>query len=190
MLSRRAVVSGPVAARSVAALLAPTLGWERSVDVVGATVRRLRLDAEALGPDDIISVLEDLGHEPGIVGVTARFALSRSTTSRMNIVAAAPSSESSEPPPPPASTPPDSRAAAVLVTTLSVHEIVAQLAPMLGLDKTEAAIHTCVTRLGLPRDRLDHEQVERLLDDLARQEGLVGMTARFARGRVMARFNG
>jgi hypothetical protein len=182
--------SGTVPARSVVALFAPTVGWDRSVEAVAATIRRLRLDEGALGPRDVAAVLEDLAVEQGIVGVTARIVLSRSTHVRTEDSTPAPPSSTRPLPsirPPPAS---DTSPASVLVMTIGVHEVVAQLAPLLGVDKTEAAVNASQRKLGLPRERLDREQVGRLLDELGHQDGPVGMTVRFARGRVMARFGG
>jgi len=172
----------PAAIRGVAARLAPTLGWDRSVEVVLATARKLRCDESSLSGDDVQLILEDLSLEGGIVGVTARVALTRTGTSRSKIVAVVPQSTL----PPPSDSAP---ASAVLVTTIGLHEITAQLAPLLGADKADAALQASLRRLGLPRDRFDHEQTVRLLDDLGHQDGVVGMTVRFVRGRVLARFS-
>jgi len=171
----------PAAVRGVAARLVPTLGWERSVEVVLATVRKLRCDETNLSASDVQLILEDLSLEGGIVGVTARVALSRSGASRSNMSAVVPQSTM---PPPSESAP----ASAVLVTTIGLHEISAQLAPLLGADKAEAALQASLRRLSLPRDRFDQEQTVRLLDDLGHQDGVVGMTVRFVRGRILARF--
>ena len=183
MDSRGPVASGPGVTRAVASILAPALGWTRAQEVVAATLKRLVLDEATLQPDDVKVLLEDLALEEGMVGVSARVALSRSRGPRSD----GPASTRSIPPPP--SAPPDS-SSAVLVTTIGVHEVTAQLAPLLGGAKTEAALTAALRRLGLPRDRLDREQVGRLLDDLGHQDGVVGMTVRFARGRVLARFGG
>jgi hypothetical protein len=176
-------------ARSVVALLAPTVGWDRSEDAVAATLRRLHLDESALTPRDVAAVLDDLAVEQGIVGVTARVVLSRNGYMRAEDIPAPPSSteplSSGRVP-----SSPDSSPASVLVMTIGTHEVVAQLAPLLGFDKTEAAVNTAQRKLGLPRERLDREQVGRLLDELGHQDGPVGMTVRFARGRVMGRFGG
>jgi len=185
MVSQRTGGQGRVEARKVVALLAPMLGWERSEELVGAAVRRLRLDESALDPEHVVSILEDLSLEEGIVGVTARFMLSRGQGSARGDLP-----PSSKPPAPSIAPPPDSSSAAVLATTIGVHEVVAQLTPLLGADKTEAAVQAGLRRLGLPRERLDREQAGRLLDDLGHQDGVVGMTVRFARGRVLGRFGG
>jgi hypothetical protein len=170
--------SAPVAVRSVVAQLAPTLGWERSVEAVAATIRRLCLDEDTLTPRDVTAILEDLALEEGLVGVTARFALSKSVSR--------PQMPAMTIPPPSDSAP----ASSVLVTTIGLHEVASQLAPMLGADKTETALQASMRRLGLVKARLDREQATRLLDDLGHQDGVVGMTARFARARVLARFGG
>jgi hypothetical protein len=175
----------PRKSRSVAALLAPTVGWEKSQEAVAATVRRLGLDEDELEPDQVTRVLEDLSLEEGIVGVTARVLLtkvSKNSTSRPDM---APPSATVPPP----SVPSDDAPASVrLAATIGVHEVIGQLAPLLGADRAEAAIHATLRKLGLPRERIDHEQAVRLLDDLGHQDGLVGMTVRFARTRVLARF--
>jgi hypothetical protein len=182
-MTQRLEARGPVAVRTVISRLAPTLGWERSQEVVLATARKLRCDEGALSPEDVTAILEDLALEEGIVGVTARFALSRGggPSGRMAAVTTTTSI------PPPSDSAP---ASAVLVATIGVHEVAAQLTPLLGADKTEAALHASMRRLGLPRERLDREQAIRLLDDLGHQDGVVGMTVRFVRGRVLARFSG
>ncbi len=183
MSSRRPEAPGPVAVRSVVARLAQTLGWDRSEEVVLATTRKLRCDENALTPEDVTAILEDLALEEGIVGVTARFALSRRGGSH-------PRSPTVTPPPITTIPPPSDSApaSAVLVATLGLHEVSAQLAPLLGADKTEAALQASMRRLGLPH-RLDREQAIRLLDDLGHQDGVVGMTVRFVLGRVLARFS-
>lgn len=183
MSAQRSVATGPMTARAVAALLAPTAGWEKSEEAVGATLRRLGLGAAELTPAQVTEVLEDLAVEKGIVGVTARVVLSRNKASSPEMQAV-----SLRPPPP--SAPPDELAPASvrLAATIGVHEVVAQLAPLMGADKASAAVQAALLYLGLPRERLDPEQTSRLLDELGHQDGVVGMTARFARGRVMARF--
>jgi hypothetical protein len=174
--------SGSGTARAVAAKIAPMLGWERAIEVVNDAMRRLGLKDGTLTADDTTTILEDLTHEAGLVGVTARYALSRAGSpsgSRSDLQAMQP----------PSSRPaPDAGAAALLVATIGVHELLGQLAALMGEEKAEAVVQAALKRLALPRDRLDREQTTRLLDDLCRQEGHVGTTARFIRPRVMAKF--
>jgi len=115
--------------------------------------------------------------------VTARYALSRvggGSRSGMKAVSVPPSSGA----------PPDSSAAARLTATVPVHEVIAHLATMMGAEKSEATVLAALKRLDLPRERLDREQAGRMLDDLGRQEGLVGITVRFVRPKILARFGG
>lgn len=174
-------------ARAIAAQLAPTLGWDKSVEAVVGAVRRLGFKDGALGPAERQAILEDLALESGLVGVTARYALSRSGSSRsdMQAVTAPPSSSRAAMT---SSIPPESSASVRLAATVGVHEVIALLAPLMGADKAELAVYACLKRLGLPRERLDREQSARLCDELCRQEGHTGITARFVRPRMLAWF--
>lgn len=195
--------AGAGTVRALATQLAQTLGWDKSVEVVADAARRLGFKDGELGPDERRAILEDLSLEPGIVGVTARYIVSRTATSRSDrhtitippssprpsLIAPPPSSEPRGPTPSSVpSIPPDSSAAVVLSETIGVHEVVSQLVPLMGSDKADTVVKTALRRLALPRERLDREQVTRLFDDLGRQEGHTGITARFVRSRVMAKF--
>src|SRR5262245_62845439 len=127
--------SGSGTVRIVAAALAATLGWEKSVEVVTDAIRRLGIADGAIGPDERKAILEDLALERGIVGVTARYALSRSGVSRadMHAVTIPPSS-------PRPSAPPDSSASALLAATAGVHEVLASLSTVLGQDKGDPVV--------------------------------------------------
>jgi hypothetical protein len=182
MAVRRAGGSEPVKARAVVALLAPTVGWEKSEDAVASSIRRLGLDEGHLGPDQVRQVLEDLSVEQGMVGVTARVVLTRKSPSRNDIPIVTIPPSSSNPPPD------DAPASVRLVGTIGLHEVKSQLAPLLGADKADSALGDAVRRQALPRERLDREQAARLLDDLGHQDGVVGMAARFVRPRVLALF--
>src|SRR5690349_1156527 len=74
--------AGAGTTRAVAALLAHVLGWDKSAEVVAGAARRLGFKDGSIGPDERQAILEDLSMEMGIVGVTARYALSRVGVSR------------------------------------------------------------------------------------------------------------
>src|SRR5580693_5784697 len=102
MDSRRSDVYGQGVTRAVVGHLAPSLGWTRSHEVVAATLKRLCLDEATLQSEDVFAILEDLSLEEGMVGVTARIALSRIAPGRPDGPI---STRSFPPPPPPSSTP-------------------------------------------------------------------------------------
>jgi hypothetical protein len=158
------------------------LGWDRSVEVVTAAMRRLGLDEAAASTADCRVILEDLALEPGLVGVSARYALSRTSRSDVPPATAPPS-----PPRVTPSVPPPDSASARLAQTMAVHELVAQLAPLLGDDRSASVVEGLLKRLGLPRERLDRAELTRLLDELARQGGHLGSTGRFVRPRILAK---
>ena len=58
-------------------LLAPTLGNEKSTELVEEAARQLGLTMTRLGREDALRILEVLTAAKGIVGVAARFAKSR-----------------------------------------------------------------------------------------------------------------
>jgi hypothetical protein len=67
-------------------------------------------------------------------------------------------------------------------------QIVNLLAPTLGEEKSEEVVLAALTRRQLPLDTLDQKQALTLLEDLAAQHGLVGVTARFAKARLILLF--
>jgi hypothetical protein len=84
--SPEAPASEPVAPSSAArrlprselvALLAHSLGRERSEELITAAARKLRIDAAAFNRDEALRILAELAATPGVVGVTAKFAKAR-----------------------------------------------------------------------------------------------------------------
>jgi len=171
-----------VSIRSIADLLAPTLGWEKSAELVTDACQRLGLAGATLSVEQAMALLDDLAAAPGLVGVTARFARSRAKFKVASIA------------PPPREAPPPSRAPMSGATPRSsqrpvpVRELIDLLAPTIGVEKSEEAIRDGLRRLNLPEDMLDKAQAMRLFDDLAATSGLVGVTARFAKSRLLLRF--
>lgn len=58
------------------------------------------------------------------------------------------------------------------------------LSPSLGQKKAEALIHEAADALGLRSDMLARQDALRIMEKIADQPGLVGVTARFAKSRV------
>jgi len=136
------------------------------------------------------SILDDLSLRTGIVGITARFARSRmdragtfGTPKDPPSSSRSPAEFSDSPPssrvqPPPLSAEPP----------LPLRELAPPLAHAMGQEKSYEALVSGARRVGLPEDRLDRSQASRLFEDLARQDGLVGITASFAKARLFLKF--
>jgi hypothetical protein len=172
-------------------LLAPTLGWEKSAEVVGAALARLGLPQGVIAPAEAFSVLDALAQTPGMVGIAARFARTRVDVPRVSTTR--PRIDRSALPVPDPATPPSSRdvpSSRVNGTqkTLAAHEIAALFAGAMGKEKGEEVVLGAARRLGLPVTELDKAQALLLLDDLAAEPGIVGLCARFAKARLILRF--
>lgn len=76
-LTAQAPKGGPLARAELAALLAPTLGQEKSDDMVLETLQKLKLPLDAMSTADGLAVLEELAKSSGIVGIASRFAKAR-----------------------------------------------------------------------------------------------------------------
>jgi hypothetical protein len=58
-------------------MLSPSIGLEKAQECVSDAIRELALSPLGLTRADALAILEILAQEPGIIGVTARFAKSR-----------------------------------------------------------------------------------------------------------------
>jgi hypothetical protein len=63
--------------REIARLLAAGIGMEKAEASVNAAMDALKLEPSSLTRAQALAVLEHVAAEPGVVGVTARFAKSR-----------------------------------------------------------------------------------------------------------------
>lgn len=66
-----------IAEATLSGLLASALGEERAEQAVRRHLVSLEISHRELSPAEAISVLRAIGEEPGLVGITARFAASR-----------------------------------------------------------------------------------------------------------------
>ena len=157
-------------------LLSPTLGAEKSADVVFTAARRLGLAEDGLTGAQAIAILEELSRVTGIVGVTARFAKQRTDFSRFAGVPR----RSTLPPPLPSSRPPPHRVA--------VSDLAGLLAHTVGQEKSEDAIAAVASRLGFCADTLARPEAIAVFEELSKQPGIIGITARFTKNRIGAKF--
>jgi hypothetical protein len=153
-------------------LLSPTLGEERSREVVRGALVTLDLSETTLSTDDAVRVLELLGQSAGIIGSVARFAKVRLELSE----------EQTEAPISAGSTPSGRGSHAF---TTSAAELAALLAPNVGQEKSEEIVKETLRRKSLPPDQLLlHEGLE-VLEHVAAAKGVLGVAARFAKARLI-----
>ena len=180
-------VSGRIPLLELVALLAPTLGQEKSHEVVEDIARVLGIVGDPIEPAVAVRLLDAMGKETGMVGVAARFALQR-FESRPGA-----SEKADDPDDAPASSGPRRvgvvRHLSVPKRTVERYRLVALLAPTLGQEKAEEVVLGSLRVLGLPEDRLDQRQALSILEQLAAVPGLVGVTARFAKARLILLFS-
>lgn len=155
-------------------LLASALGQEKSEEILLATARTLGFAPPYFSANEVRALFATLSKAEGLIGVVARFAVSRGdvdalvekamTQSTRNPRVTAPSS-------------PKMRIAAV--------DLLPLLAPALGTEKARDAVTTSALRHRFDPQSLTRDQALAVLDDLANTEGIVGVVARFAKARFL-----
>lgn len=64
------------------------------------------------------------------------------------------------------------------------HAIVTALARSLGQEQANLLVKTHAQTLGFSADTMTREQAFKLLEEIANQPGIVGITGRFAKARI------
>lgn len=168
-------------------MLAASLGWEKSAEVVDAAVLRLNYPPVLITPEQASEVLAELAKRRGMVGVSARFA-----RSRMGLPGPSPASTGRTPRPVEATSndvaPASSRRH--MARSMMVSELVELLAGPVGYERAEEAVLDALRRLRLPLRALARNQTLAVLDDLASRTGPVAVSARFAKARAILFFGG
>jgi hypothetical protein len=186
-------------ARDVAALLASTLGWEKSEELVATIAHAAGFDPSALTPDDAVVILDMLSRQQGLVGVAARFARSRADTlrrARVRSLSPAPAQTGLPPEPTPVSgiqrTPSSPHQSAswshLAPKRLPLAELVSLIAPTIGQEKANETIAFAIRVKGIQDDKLTQEQALAVFEVLSQHDGIVGVTARFAKARLVLRY--
>lgn len=155
-------------------LLASALGQEKSEEVVAATSRTLGFGGPSYSATEIRSLFDAVSKADGLIGVVARFAVSRGDVDALVEKALSASTRN-----------PRTRE----TTSGSVHiaaiDLLPLLAPALGTEKARDAVTTGAQRLRFDPQSLSREQALAVLDDLAHSDGIVGVVARFAKARFL-----
>lgn len=71
---------------------------------------------------------------------------------------------------------------------VTLEELQSALQSALGQQRAHTAIHDAARRLGIAGPGLTREQALELLGAVAETDGLVGISARFARSRLLTRW--
>ena len=151
----------------VVALLAPTLGKEKARETVQQAIRRLSIDDNSSNQEDAKRIVQELLSFGGAIASAAKFADSR--LPEVNVV---------------------NQVAMNLVKETSnsnqipLDTLVGLFARALGDAKAKELITTTATaaRVRFPCTNLE---AQKLLDLIATQPGLIGITARFAKARIL-----
>ncbi len=177
----------PISKDDVAVLLASALGQHKSDELVTATASALGLTRASYSASDIRGIFDELAKTEGLVGVVARFAISRGDVDKL--VARAEKAEALGP-----ANRPDARegssplaeGALPPATARRSTEIAHLISPALGIEKAREAIGHAATRRGVDLSApLSHADALALLDEMTKVEGIVGVVARFAKARFL-----
>ena len=188
-----------ISREDLALALAPSLGEEKSVEVVLGALGKLGFDAQVLAPAQVDAVLDLLATEPGLVGVAARVAKQRSRVfaddpasgqsgesssgsgrrslwPRTGIDGRIYESSSSMRAP---SLPPSEP------SKVRVKDIVRMIAAAVGDAKSDDAVKGILGRLGITGTELTQDQALQVFEILTKEPGSLGVTARFAKARLI-----
>ncbi|CAN5924663.1 hypothetical protein BH11MYX4_BH11MYX4_56490 [soil metagenome] len=172
-----------ISKEDVALVFTSALGPSKSDDIVTAAARSLGIPRPKYTSDEVRAIFGVLVRSEGLVGVIARFAMSRGDVDRL--VSRTPQRISAEPPlrslPPALRTaPPPARLVAQNADLLPL------LTPSLGAANAREAVAEAAARCGVDlAPGLSRSGALRVLDELARVDGIVGVVARFAKARFL-----
>ncbi len=186
-----------ISREDLALALAPSLGEEKSVEVVLGALAKLGFGEAVLEPAQVDAVLDLLATEQGLVGVAARVAKQRSRvfSDDPNSVVSGESSSATRRSFWPRAT--DARIYESSSTLrapsvppsepsrVRVKDIVRMLASTVGDVKGEEAVKGILVRLGITDRELSHDKALEVLEHLAKEPGTLGVTARFAKARLL-----
>ena len=168
---------GTLAVQDLVAMLAPTLGREKSDELVRSTASELGLTEPVLDKASALTLIDRLGAGAGLAGVAARFVRARYL--RMNVSSIRPAATMATPSTPATQFPPPLRG------HVQRDALVQLLAPTLGEEKSAELIEGAARRRGENLDRLDRLTALAILEELAEVPGIVGVAARFAKARAL-----
>jgi hypothetical protein len=157
-------------------LLAQTLGYERSAEVVAEAAQSLGFDdRERFDRQDATALLEHLGQKHDLTGIAARFALNRLGIS---VQARAPEDDRRTGSPREPTKLRNDGPSAML------EQMVSLLAPSLGEERSRDAISTAAEQLGVKTAQCTRENALAILESLSKDGGLIGVVSRLAKAQL------
>jgi hypothetical protein len=171
----------PITKEDISVLLASALGQDKSDEVVASAARALGITKSSYSGEDIRGIFDKLTKAEGLVGVVARFAVSRGDVDKL--VARAPKPQATQVgrpefrvgSPSPQSAPPP-----------PIVDIMHLISPALGAEKARDAIEQAAARRGVDvATGLSYNGALSVLDEMTKVEGIVGVVARFAKARFL-----
>ena len=166
-----------IAKEELTVLLSSALGQEKSDEVVAHAARELGVPGGTFSADEARAIFTRLSTADGLVGVVARFAVTRGDVEKL-ASKARPSSQSRI-------AAPDSGPHSSQRVPIAYVDLLSLLAPALGAEKARDATEAAANKLGLDAYRLTKDDALRVLEVLAATEGIVGVVARFAKARFL-----
>ena len=171
----------PVTKEDVAVLLASALGQDKSDEVVSTAARALGFVRGNFSGEEIRAIFDQLVKAEGLVGVVARFAVSRGDVDKL--MARAPQRIDAQTIGRPHFQVGRSTGGPAPAPNVDLMPL---LAPALGAEKARDAIEAAAARCGVDiATGLSQAGALAVLDEMARIEGIVGVVARFAKARFL-----
>lgn len=174
----------PLSNEDVAVLLASALGQDKSDEIVMSTARSLGIMRPGFTGEEVRALFDKLGKAEGLVGVVARFAVSRGDVDKL----VAKASKAA----PPQVGRPEYRIGMSSTTPSAPSarpervEILHLIAPALGAEKARDAIEQAAARRGVDlATGLSYKGALAVLEEMTKVEGIVGVVARFAKARFL-----
>lgn len=166
--------------------MAQAVGRDKARDALRRAAAKLGLGSGEVAARNAARVLAEVSHEPGLLGLVAR----RLLTKVSNEAPAAPKPKLSSgmiPIPSEVLAPPAVKPPTPSHDRVSLDELVPLLERSLGREKSRALLEQALAMQGAHGGRCTHEQALAALELLAKEPGLVGITARFAKPRFLLR---
>jgi hypothetical protein len=130
-----------------------------------------------VSPDEVVRILEALAAHEGLVGVVSRFALARNEVQALlgRAESRAPQSDGAA----------ASERTPIDATLVAASELLTYLAPSLGEEKAAEVLVATSAKLGLSRGPYARADALRILEAMAKSDGVIGVVARFATARFV-----